>query len=248
MFDGGEALFRQPWFGFNSRGERLQYFTTDTPDMQKIGHAEKYTCMSDMSTYKNRRVVIFDGDYEEHVKVFNESGARTLYEPGGKQLPEIQGSLTKAINDADWREGLARGVEGGYIKKADTLEELAELLELDPAVVETAVAEWNAVCEKGEDDPLWGYESKWLFPIKTPPFFGAKTSGAVQGTGAGLLVNTSMQVLTEEGKVIPGLYAGFQTAGGFGPGHFNDMGMYGGAGSSFTGGYMAYEGIVANEK
>jgi hypothetical protein len=249
MFDGGEALFRQPWFGFNARGERLHYFTTDTPDMQKIGHAEKYTCMSDMSTFGNRRIVVFDGDYEERVKVFNESGARTLYDPAGaKKMPELQKSLSKAVNDADWREGLERGLEVGYIKKADTLEDLAVQLGLHPDVAAKAIDEWNTICEKGEDNPTWGYESKWLFPIKTPPFYGAKVSAAVQGTGAGLLINTDMQVLTEDGEVIPGLYAGWQTAGGFGPGHFNDMGMYGGAGSSFTGGFMAYEGILANER
>ncbi|MDR1422175.1 MAG: FAD-dependent oxidoreductase [Coriobacteriales bacterium] len=247
MFDGGEALCRQPWLGFNARGERLHYFTTDTPDMIEIGNTEKYTCMQDMSTFGNRRIVVFDSDFEEHVTNFNESGARSLYEPGGKQLSESQSGLSKAVNDSDWREGLQRGLDGGYIKKADTLEELASQLEVEVAIVKKCVDEWNAACESGEAEELWGYRDTWLIPIKNPPFYGAKTGAAVQGTGAGLLVNASMQVLTEEAEVIPGLYAGFQTAGGFGGWLFNDMGMFGGAGGSYTGGYMAYEGILANE-
>lgn len=246
MYDGGEALFRQPWLGFNALGERLHYWTTNTTDLHAMGKAEEYTSLGDMCTFGHRRIVVFDSGYEEHVKNFKESSARTLFDPETNPIKELQ-LRSAAINDTDWRDGLQRGIDGGYIFKADTLEELAELLEVNPEVVKGTVEEWNTACENGEDESYLGYKPEWLIPVKNPPFYAAKTSGAIQGTGAGLRVNADMQVITTKGDVIPGLYAGFQTAGDFGGSLFGGTGCQGGAGGSYVGGYMAYEGIMKNE-
>lgn len=50
--------------------------------------------------------------------------------------------------------------------------------------------------------------------IKDPPFYGCRIGGNLYGTKAGLMINDEMQVISTKGTVIPGLYAGWHTAGG----------------------------------
>ena len=67
-------------------------------------------------------------------------------------------------------------------------------------------------------------------------------------TKCGLRINPKMQVIDTEGAVIPGLYAGWHTAGGSNGENnlagkpFN--GLYGDVGLSFLGGYMAAGSII----
>ncbi len=77
-----------------------------------------------------------------------------------------------------------------------------------------AVEKWNACCEAGEDDFMYPMPKEWLHPIMTPPFYGCRIGGNLYGTKAGLMVNDRMQVISTSGRVIPGLYAGWHTAGG----------------------------------
>ncbi|MEG0374876.1 MAG: FAD-binding protein, partial [Raoultibacter sp.] len=127
----------------------------------------------------------------------------------------------------DWRTGFNQMVEAGAIVKCDTIEELEEALGLRPSVLTDAVP-------------------SWLIPLKNPPYYGAKLGGNIFTTKCGLKVNPRMQVLDTTGAVIPGLYAGWHTAGGangetnIGGRPFG--GMYGDVGQSFVGGYMAAGG------
>ena len=49
----------------------------------------------------------------------------------------------------DWRQEVLDAIDRGAIKKADTLEELAEKVGLDPDRFVAAVKRWNEVCETG---------------------------------------------------------------------------------------------------
>ena len=70
----------------------------------------------------------------------------------------------------DWRQEVLDAIDRGAIKKADTLEELAEKVGLDPDRFVAAVKRWNEVCETGEDTDLAvPYNSEWLVPLKKPP-------------------------------------------------------------------------------
>ncbi|MEG0504422.1 MAG: FAD-binding protein, partial [Raoultibacter sp.] len=143
-------------------------------------------------------------------------------------------------------------VERGAVKKADTLEELAEMLLLDPDVVKNSVKKYNALCEKGEDDELaFPYDPSWLSPIDTPPYYAAIIGGQIGKTLCGLRINGDFQVINEKGASIPGLYAGYSTAGGFigdgTAGGFWNGTMYGGVGSSLVTGYIAAKKLAELE-
>lgn len=100
--------------------------------------------------------------------------------------------------------------------KADTLDELAEKLEIkDTATFKASVERYNELCTKGMDDDF-GKESKFLSPITTPPFYGIHRNVRVSAIVSGLNVDENLQVLaSESSEPIKGLYACGNVAGNF---------------------------------
>jgi succinate dehydrogenase/fumarate reductase flavoprotein subunit/uncharacterized protein with FMN-binding domain len=100
-------------------------------------------------------------------------------------------------------------IDMGFAYKADTLDELAELMNMDAKNLHNAADTVNTVA--GEPD--------WLgFPIdavgEDGPFYLAKTTVAVIGTLEGVKLNENMQVLNTKDEPIPNLYAAGEVAMG----------------------------------
>lgn len=92
---------------------------------------------------------------------------------------------------------------------ADTLEELAEMLEIPADALVDEVARYNELCAGGQDLDF-GKQKKYLKPIETPPFWGVKRNIRITAICCGIAVDENYQVLDGEGQPIPGLYmAGF---------------------------------------
>ncbi|MBQ3106559.1 MAG: FAD-binding protein, partial [Eggerthellaceae bacterium] len=152
----------------------------------------------------------------------------------------------------DWHTGFEMMIEGGAIKKCDTIEELETALGLREGILVEAVEKWNAACEAGEDYAvMYKYPAEWLFAINEPPYYGAALGGHVFGSKTGLRVNPNMQVINTEGAVIPGLYAAWHTAGGSSgdgnPAGKPLTGVYADLGLAFVGGYMAAGGVMVED-
>ena len=110
-------------------------------------------------------------------------------------------------------------MDGGAetMKKADSLEELADMLGFQGEDKETlleTISHYNELVEKGEDSDF-GKESYRLSKIATPPFYGCWFGGALLATLDGLRINENMQVLTADDQVIEGLYAAGDVSGCF---------------------------------
>jgi fumarate reductase flavoprotein subunit len=99
------------------------------------------------------------------------------------------------------------------IYAADSVEELAGKVRMEPALLKATVEEYNGFCEKGHDD-LFAKEPKYLRPLKEPPFYALKCNAVFLGTLGGIKVNHNMEVVDKKGDAIPGLYAGGMDAGG----------------------------------
>jgi succinate dehydrogenase/fumarate reductase flavoprotein subunit len=56
---------------------------------------------------------------------------------------------------------------------------------------------------------------KPAYKVAKPPFYAAWAAPVVHDTRAGLRINAKCQVVDMKGEVIPGLYSGGETAGGF---------------------------------
>jgi len=110
-------------------------------------------------------------------------------------------------NTGDWtKERFAEACRTSpWVTRAGTLEELATKLGVDPAKLVATVERYNAAVEAGSD-PDFG---RTTLPsrIATAPFYAVTTIAASILSRDGLRVNTEMEVLTEAGQPIPGLYA-----------------------------------------
>lgn len=99
-----------------------------------------------------------------------------------------------------------KAFEKGKGVSADTIEELAAKLGVDPAKLKASVDAYNA-----KQDP---YNRKTLGKVTVGPFYGVKTLPSSHYTMGGVAINENAQVLNKEGKVIEGLYAAGEVVGG----------------------------------
>lgn len=99
---------------------------------------------------------------------------------------------------------LAEGYEHVFV--ADTVEELAQKLAVEPEVLRETVDDYNRACEKGFDD-MFEKDHRHLQPIKKPKFYACRFFPGAYGTLGGVKINFKTEVLTPDFQVIPGLYA-----------------------------------------
>ena len=145
--------------------------------------------------------------------IFDDSIKQFLLERGierqlGSENPPgtLPVGIDTLINDA-----LKQGSSDIFI--ADSVEELAGKLEIDPAVLRATVDEYNYFCAKGHDD-LFAKDPKYLRPLKGPQYYAAKAPTAFLGTIGGIKIDHRAEVLDKKDSVIPGLYAAGYDAGG----------------------------------
>lgn len=102
-------------------------------------------------------------------------------------------------------------VELGLTLKADTLEELAELMEVEPERLMASVEQYNGTVDGGEDPfGLSNYDQK----LGNGPFYAAKRTPTVHHTMGGVKIDTEAHVISTSGDIIPGLYAAGEVTGG----------------------------------
>lgn len=254
VFDGATSAVRQPWLTIDALGNRVPFFSSsiypysNAADPTRLADGLDETGAVQLTRFGGRSYVVFDSKFEEYTKdnaLFKVKLDRALIDipdddPKKDRLPESY---------RNWRNGFEYAVESEAIKKCDTINELEKALELNEGILVDAVTKWNDACAAGEDyADTYKLEPAWLKALENPPYYGAKIGGNIYCTKAGLRVNTQMQVINTEGHVIPGLYAGFHTAGGSsGENNISSRthgGQYGCFGTSLIGGFLAAEGIL----
>ena len=110
-------------------------------------------------------------------------------------------------------DDLSVEIEKGWVKRANTIEELAGLLEVNPTVLAASVEKHNADAVAGVDTAFG--KKVGLKPIIAAPFYAAKTVPATCDTAGGLTVDGNAQVINVFGELIPRLYATGSTTGGW---------------------------------
>lgn len=255
-WDGGVILCRQPWLTIDKLGNRYGYYTnrTDEHPLSFGGDGDYINAASQLSRMGGAGYCIFDADYEKHMEITGVEGDfgsdRSPLTPERVEASGIDSATLTSLCSLDWREDANASIERGDIKKGDTLEELAEQLELDPEILKKAVEDWNATCAKGnDDDSIYPYKPEWLIPIEKAPFYGARIGGGIGKTFAGPRVTPKLEVIDKNAHVIPGLYAHFMTAGGIcGESTFNgtmfNTTIQGGNALSWISGYMAAQSVL----
>jgi 3-oxosteroid 1-dehydrogenase len=146
---------------------------------------------------------------------------------------------------------LARWKTQGFLRQADTVDDLAQQLKVAPATLTHTVNRYNTFVVNGRDEDFrrgdraydrwlgdpYHKPSETLGTIEKPPFYALPVYPGDVGTFGGVVTDVHARVLRADGSVIPGLYAtATSTASVMGR-------VYPGAGSSigpgFVWGYVA---------
>ena len=109
--------------------------------------------------------------------------------------------------------------------EADTIEELAQRLDIDPEGLARTIQEYNAAVQ--QDIPynptvkdgrgtvgITPPKTNWAQPIDTPPYLGYAVTCGITFTFGGVKIDTRGQVVTNGQDPIPGLYAAGEMVGG----------------------------------
>ena len=259
-WDGSVILCRQPWLTIDKMGNRYGYYSTEAEEYPlSFGGAGDYiNAAVQASRMGGGGYCIFDADYEKNIDILTPvspflDDRRPISPERLSEAGAVDVDFMKSLCAEDWTEDVKAALERGDIKQADTIEELAEKLELDPEILQESVDKWNETCKKGVDsESIWPYKKEWLIPITKAPYYGAKISGGIGKTFAGPRVNPKLQVIDTDAHVIPGLYAHFMTAGGICGENLWNGTMYnttilGGNAMSWTSGFMAARSLCENE-
>ena len=187
---------------------------------------------------------IWDSNYKEHMRQFDTLGCSRVYPikcwDGEKEF-EVEGRLDNLI-----AMSMKMSEERGYIVQADTFAELAEKLNIPvDAFVEQAEL-YNEMCDAGEDTQF-GKEAYRMIKLDAPPFFGVRQTGMLLCTLDGICINTRMQALDKDRKVIPGLYVVGNDSGGFYGNTYTNTLTGGAAGRTVTFGRIAGKDICGVE-
>lgn len=90
------------------------------------------------------------------------------------------------------------------VVKADTLEELAEKIGADPAVLTATAARYNEL--KGKEDVDFGKATELMTGIGEGSYYAVPVMNYVLTAYAGPVITDNCEVVSTEGTVIPGLY------------------------------------------
>ncbi len=143
-------------------------------------------------------------------------------------------------------------LRNGYLKRGNTLAELAEACGIDPAGLTTTVEAFNHHARRGEDpefgrgstpfnrrsgDALHNGPNPCVAPIEQGPFYAVKVQPGCFGTFAGLRTDGNARVLDGHGQPLPGLYAAGTDMASVLGGHYPSGGIN--LGPAMTFGYIA---------
>lgn len=144
-------------------------------------------------------------------------GVQIEQQQGGHAFVILSGDMEKMIDamkgPAPFETApLVESLVAGSVQ-ADTLEELADKIGVNRENLVATVERYNELVAKGVDEDFNKSADK-LFPIDEPPYYAFEEMAQFMVTASGLKVTEYSEVVSEEGAVIPGLYALGNASGG----------------------------------
>ncbi|MEN1761351.1 FAD-dependent oxidoreductase [Anoxynatronum sibiricum] len=142
----------------------------------------------------------------------------------------------------DYTAVMEEAVEAGLAIKADTIEELARLLDA-PYLVEE-VAYYNTMAANGKDTQFYK-DASFMNPVAQAPYYAVVTKLRCLGTLGGVAINEEIQAVDEAGQTIENLWVAGADAGGM---YGNSYVMFEGAtlGFAYNSGRIAGENAAEN--
>ncbi len=145
---------------------------------------------------------IFDKNFQQDV-------VNDLPYGGGMFWDSFRGlGTTYEDGAAAMADTVANGLENdpsNYFK-ADTLEELADMIGVDKDTFLATCERYNAMVDAGEDSDFYK-DKEFLHPLKEAPFYATRIGAGLLAVVGGVHVNDDWQCLTADDQPIDGLYA-----------------------------------------
>lgn len=111
-----------------------------------------------------------------------------------------------------WLEN--NGKETPYFVHGNTIKEVADVLKIDSKTLQETIDRYNSFVEKGKDDDFNRDAKKMTAKIAEGPYYLVEQKPRYATTLGGLKINDKLQVINKSGKVIDGLFAIGDVAGG----------------------------------
>ena len=183
--DGGNLC----WLAINANGER---FTREDVNgsMQSFAIAKQPGGVA---------YSVFDGNYAEDLLCHKPDGLNRSRKP----------YITETFD-----EELQEEVDDYILFRGDTVEELAEKMGCDPAVLKATFDRYNELCDMGFDEDF-GKDPSKLTKVDQPPFYASRIRCGMLVTIYGLNCDAHSRVCDEKDVPLPGLYAVGNVQGNF---------------------------------
>ena len=220
----------QPFLRVNAKGER--YANESLPydyDLHQAAGQPNHVFIQ-----------VFDTNWQDDVTAFHTIGCSRIVH--ADQIPQ-------GYEGVKWTfEKVAKAcfepaLEAGQLVQADTIEELAEKMGLNPETLSATVARYNELCEKGEDVDFYK-ESYRMRPVVQPPFYAVTVGGQLLCTMDGMQIDTEFHVLDAASDPIPGLYALGNDSGSYFADCYPELIVGVAAGRSVTFGYLLGQNLA----
>lgn len=168
-----------------------------------------------------RRFVDEGADFRNYT--YAKYGREILHQPGGIAF-QLFDAQTRPLLRAE--EYDSRPITGA---QADTVEQLAVELGIDPAGLAETANEFNASIADVPFDPAVKDgrrartdppKSHWSVALNTPPYYGYAVACGITFTFGGVRIDERARVLDTRGEPIPGLHAAGELVGGLFSGNY----------------------------
>jgi succinate dehydrogenase/fumarate reductase flavoprotein subunit len=130
---------------------------------------------------------------------------QTLFAAGPLYDGHPSHGWTQIVERYAWSADNSAELAKGWIRRADSIAGLAELIGLAPSGLTDAVARWNRFCQAGGDAEFG--RTLMLAPLAAPPFYAVELSPSMLNTQGGPRRNEKGQIVRPDGSAIPRLYS-----------------------------------------
>lgn len=148
------------------------------------------------------------------------------YAKYGREVLKQPGNTAFQVFDSQVRPMLRKeyNLEEATYYKADSLEELAELMSVDKDQFIKTIKEYNSAVQEGDFNPtvkdgkgtvgITPPKTNWALRLDQAPYYAYPVTCGITFAFGGLHVNEEGEVLNKEGEPIPGLFAAGEMVGG----------------------------------
>lgn len=216
----GEGMSREQTYGFSDKAREkvIQSAAGQKDDSHTMGYApakaacgvmqvDRFGMRFTNEVWKQHTHYYELTGFDSHQSVYPRVPCYWIFDNARMQRGQLvlrESGAAGPLQLYPWSQDNQAEVERGWVTQADTIEHLAQKLEMDPATLRQTLTDYNRACDVGHD-PL-GRPPHTLVPLE-PPFYAMRLWPGGPNTQGGPERNERAQVVSVTGDPIPRLYA-----------------------------------------